>query len=268
MHRCAIHKSLRRITITLVAFSGILFSSADAQEKGNGSVSVNLGPFAVVELFTSEGCSSCPPAERIFIQLTETAKEQQAPVYTLAFHVDYWNALGWIDPYSQPKFTQRQKFYAYHNNSKTVYTPQIIINGATYLEGYQSQAIQDTIEQQLKKPARASIILKTSQQGEDVLLSFTVRGDLEKSFLNIALVEEGISNYVPRGENAGKTLRHENVVRDFQSFVLYKNQGDVTLTVPEGVNRAKTVVVVYLQNMEDMSVLGANKLKLPRSPSF
>ena len=92
-------------------------------------------PFAVVELFTSEGCSSCPPADNLLGEIVKDAQKGQQRVYCLSFHVDYWNSLGWRDPYSDPAFSRRQREYARAFESVQVYTPQMVVNGSTGFVG-------------------------------------------------------------------------------------------------------------------------------------
>ncbi len=158
--------------------------------------------FAVVELFTSEGCSSSPPADAL---LNDIARQPR--VFALAFHVDYWNYLGWTDPFSKPDFTRRQEAYA----TTRLYTPQMIVNGSEEFVGSDWSRATRAIDTALKRPATGEVKLRW----RDGTVEYEVTGAPAGSILNLALVESGLIQKVPRGENDGRTLRHDNVVRAF-----------------------------------------------------
>lgn len=164
-------------------------------------------PFAVVELFTSEGCSSCPPADALFNELA-----RQPRVFALAYHVDYWNSLGWKDPFSKPEFTRRQETYA----KTRLYTPQMIVNGTEAFVGSDRSQATRAIAAALKRPATVELKLRW----QDDRVAYEVTGAPAGSILHLALIESGLVQKVPRGENAGRTLRHDNVVRDSVSVTL------------------------------------------------
>jgi hypothetical protein len=103
----------------------------------------------IVELFTSQGCSSCPSADKNLAEIVENAERNHEPVYGLSFHVDYWNHLGWKDPYSNRAFTERQRNYAKLMNSESIYTPQIVINGENEFVGSNVKSIRGTIAAEL-----------------------------------------------------------------------------------------------------------------------
>jgi hypothetical protein len=166
------------------------------------------GP-VVVELFTSEGCSSCPPADDVLRAIDETNKS----VIALEFHVDYWNELGWPDPYSKAEWSARQR--AYGNGKSGSYTPQAIIDGGEEMIGSRSPAIADAIARASQKP---HLKVEMSRTGDSVVVRAPAFTGDDRAEMLFAIVERGHTTAVPRGENAGRTLRHGPVVRELRSL--------------------------------------------------
>jgi hypothetical protein len=206
--------------------------------------------FAVVELFTSEGCSSCPPADKLLADLAADARRKNQPVYFLSFHVDYWNHLGWTDPFSDPAYSQRQRDYAQSFRTQSIYTPQMIVNGRTEFVGSDRAAAQRAIAAALSKPAAATIDLKAavSPDGKTLTADYCIHGAPAGSKLNLALVESSLKVNVPHGGNAGRTLPHANVVRAFKTAdVPADGAARLELPVRPDVKLDHAEVVGYLQ---------------------
>ncbi|MDX1440758.1 MAG: DUF1223 domain-containing protein, partial [Rubricoccaceae bacterium] len=190
---------------------------------------------AVAELFTSEGCSSCPPADALFAELAE-----REGVIALAFHVDYWNRLGWRDPYSQAAFSERQRAYA-RNLDGRVYTPELIVNGRVGLVGSRRHDVETAIADALKTASSISLKLEASAEDGVVIARFIVNGVPDGAVLQLALVERSTSQDVSRGENRGRTLTHTNVVRVFDTVPAVS--GEQTLLLPDDLSPSNTRVV-------------------------
>lgn len=215
--------------------------------------------FAVVELFTSQGCSSCPPADRLLQDILADAAEKE--VYALSFHVDYWNYLGWKDPYSHAAYSERQRTYAQKFHSTRVYTPQMIVNGTQEFVGSDRTKAALALEKALSKASNAFLELKWYPQSQR--LRYEIKGITEPSLLRIALVEKKIENSVSRGENRGKKLNHVQVVRKYESINLEKDAaGDLTFEIPEDLDRSQLEIVAYLQNQDSWMITGATKVAL------
>ena len=215
--------------------------------------------FALVELFTSQGCSSCPPADRLLRDLLSDA--EQKDIYALSFHVDYWNYLGWKDPYSDAAFSQRQRKYAQKFRSSRVYTPQMIVNGTQEFVGSDRTRAAIAIEKALSRQHDAFIELKWYPQSQK--LRYEVQGTSEASVLRIALVEKKIENSVPRGENRGRKLSHVQVVRKYESIPLGRDAaGDLSFTIPKDLDASQLEIVAYVQNQDSWMVTGATKVEL------
>ena len=159
----------------------------EVQQKSDNETGT---PFAVVELFTSEGCSSCPPADDLLGEIVKDAQKGQQRVYCLSFHVDYWNSLGWRDLYSDPAFSRRQLEYAMAFKSDQIYTPQMVVNGSTGFVG-SDRTPRKQIDAALKQPVRAAVKLSQEQtkDASSVVFAYEVRRAARGSVLNVAVVE-------------------------------------------------------------------------------
>ncbi len=214
-------------------------------------------PVAVVELFTSEGCSSCPPADQLLVDLAERG---DAGLLVLAFHVDYWNRLGWRDPFSDAAYSQRQRAYARSFASGRVYTPQMIVNGRREFVGSRRREAEAAVRQALEQPASAGITLRPSMIGDVVSVEYAVDGAPSGAVLHLALVQRRAEQAIPRGENKGRTLRHANVVRAFETVLA--DAGTQTLTLPRGLQPNEAAIIAYVQHPETMHIAGAAQAAL------
>ena len=202
---------------------------------------------ALIELFTSQGCSSCPAADKNLSEIIQQAEKDGKPVFGLSFHVDYWNYIGWKDPYSSKDYTVRQQKYSRILRSNSVYTPQMIVNGNVEFVGSSKREAESAIAQALKQKSAFNIkIIDLLVQEDKMILKYSVTGNPTNEILNLAIVERGVENDVLLGENKGKKLHHDNVVRAFRSFPLQR-QGDLELTMPPS-NVMKTSAVLYIQD--------------------
>lgn len=243
--------------------------AAQPSKLGDKPARTDAKGFAMVELYTSEGCSSCPPADAALAALHARATKDATPVYTLSFHVDYWNNLGWPDRFSTPGNTERQHRYAKAFRANSVYTPQAIVNGSAEFVGADTSRLDTEVKGALAKPATASVKLTQSPWQADQAIG--LRAEIEHApagaLLCAALCEDGLSNDVKAGENRGRVLAHDSVVRDFQVSKI----GDdgvvrVSLTPPKDLKASKASIVVFVQDAETMKVLGATGAALKAEP--
>ncbi|HYV94189.1 MAG TPA: DUF1223 domain-containing protein [Chitinophagales bacterium] len=221
----------------------------------------NENGIAVIELFTSEGCSSCPPADELLSDLKTTMAGKN--VFLLAFHVDYWNYLGWKDRFSDAAFSKRQSHYADVLHAE-VYTPQMIVNGETVFVGSKRSEAIDAIGVALKNPATTKIQFQNGYEKdeEQVKVQFNILteshgdDDLKDEVLNIALVQKEAASEVARGENGGKKLHHGNVVRSFISIGA-SHEGSAEISVPSELRNQTVTIVCYTQNKNSLEITGA-----------
>jgi len=216
------------------------------------------GGFAVVELFTSEGCSSCPSADRHLSDLVTSAQTDGKRIYPLAFHVDYWDYIGWKDPFAWPEFTQRQRRYAQAFHLSSIYTPQMIVNGSNEFVGSDKSEARKAIESALNSVSKARIALSSiSVLGKHAHLEYTLTNFSSSQTLCLALVERDLQSRVGRGENSGRTLIHDNVVRDWKTIVGSSAHGRAELKIPSDGILENISVVAFLQDPETMKIHAA-----------
>ena len=253
------------ILLTLPLFT-LLFCTSSSSVKDKESMN-NLKSniplpdsknIAVLELFTSQGCSSCPPADRL---LGTYASNENTIV--LSFHVDYWDRLGWKDPFSSKEYTQRQYEYASALQAN-VYTPQLVINGQTELVGSDANKIANTIKKVFSEQPDATLSIKTVKtENGKADISFDASGNIANSLLNIALVEKKTTTDVKAGENGGVTLTNYNVVRNFETINKF-NDGDnvASINIPSSTDLKNMSVVLFLQQKNSNKISAADQAGL------
>ena len=236
----------------LMAILMTTYVKAQNNEASNG--------IAVIELFTSEGCSSCPSADVLLTEWVNKAEAENLAVFPLAFHVDYWDRLGWKDPYGDARFSERQRNYARNWEFGRVYTPQLVVNGQAEMVGSERPAVEREIKKALNEPAPVSIEMKHRLLANQnrVEVDFLVSGKTPGNVINVAIVERELKSDVQRGENAGRKLRHDNTVRSFLTSSLDENEGKVAIDIPENLNIEKAYVIAYVQNGSSLKILGAS----------
>lgn len=260
------------LTTAKVAFAAVLVVAAVAPKPA----SANNDGVAVVELFTSEGCSSCPPAEALLNRIDVDARARNRPVYVLAFHVDYWNYLGWDDRFSAAEFTARQRAYANQLAGGRAYTPQMVINGQEAFVGSKSDVADAAIKKALARPRLIQMSVTATRDGQTVRARASVDAP-PGVVVQFALVEDGLVSNVTSGENHGRRLIHRGVVRAFSTArVREVRRGDsvgrrakeavASLQVPKGVRGALSVVA-FAQDSKTLTVLSASRAELLDPPS-
>jgi hypothetical protein len=205
----------------------------------------------LAELFTSEGCSSCPPADALLMKLDRMQPVEGVQIIVLSEHVDYWNSLGWSDPYSSAQFTQRQGMYARSLLAES-YTPQLVIDGRAAMLGGDEKAILAAITREAaRSKARLDTtvrIVTAKREGNEAVVSITLSGLSGKGDVWVAIADDHDQSSVRRGENAGRTLTHVAVVRSLTKVgTVTKTAGlDKTVRLPLGAQPADTRVVVFV----------------------
>lgn len=249
--------------VMVAAFSACATSRwATPVASADDSVTASSRGIAVVELFTSQGCSSCPPADVALKQIEAAANKNGLPVHVLSFHVDYWNRLGWKDPFSDSGHTRRQQSYAALTGSSRVYTPQMIVNGATEFVGSDRAKANVAISKALQQSSHASIQLTHVAEENGWKIGYRVDGAQQGFVLNVALVDTPDGTSVIRGENAGRKLHHVNVVRNYASIPLDSGGGEMTISRPENFSGNDSQIIAYVQDPQTGEVVGANAIVL------
>jgi hypothetical protein len=225
----------------------------------------------VVELFTSEGCSSCPPADQLLARMDRSQPVAGVRVIALEEHVDYWNSLGWTDPFSSSQYRIRQNDYGRKFSAEGIYTPQMIVNGQAQFVGTDG----DRAAQEIARAAlQQSIVLElkaTPKASDPDLVDLSVKVTLGlilkvhnlDSNVYLAVTESDLSSNVQRGENSGRLLRHAPVVRSFGVIgkidARGSNAGAITdtLKLPRDWRRENLRAVVFVQERDSFKITGA-----------
>jgi len=216
----------------------------------------SLQSFAILELFTSEGCSSCPPADRLLPQLAST----DVHIIPLSFHVDYWDRYGWKDPFSNSSFTDRQREYAKKFMLESIYTPQLVINGQYEMVGSNKSVAETDIRKLLKETTQLQVIINdVKKENDNLAVSCYLKGDLQNCDLIAAVVQKHAEVNVKAGENSGAKLSHTNVVRSFLKLPA-KGKTDFQVTVPDELvnnNTQNWQLVIFAQRRDDLKITAA-----------
>jgi hypothetical protein len=252
-----------------VGAAALLILSTFGRNTGLAAPRVPESPprIVIVELFTSEGCSSCPPADALLKELSEQRKVEGVQIVALEEHVDYWNHLGWKDPYSAAEFSQRQSEYANIFGTDGVYTPQMVVDGQSEFVGSRSLAAREAIQRAANQP-KAEIVLFASvnslpsNPAFDVqvrsLAGLAVHGETE---LWIAVTETGLQTDVKAGENSGETLRHAAVVRSLRKINISRDpvgyHVQIHPAIDPGWKKENLSVVAFLAEKGSRKIIGA-----------
>ena len=252
---------LRGLTLIVVLAAGLL-PGAIAQNAPS-SVSASK-PAVIAELFTSEGCSSCPPADALLVELDQRRTLAGVPVIVLSEHVDYWNHDGWRDPFSSAQWTQRQNDYNLRFRLDSVYTPQMVIDGSQQVNGSSAAQVAHAIETSAAQPGKLQIAISGASWDGDVLHATVSVGDLSQqtakgTTLYAVLADDEDTSNVERGENSGRTLKHVSVVRVLQKVSALHGQysGPVAIKLPRGVAHSKMRLIVFAQKGDNGEIFGA-----------
>ena len=213
--------------------------------------------FAVVELFTSQGCSSCPPADELLGKAIATAQQQGKNLIALSFHVDYWNRLGWTDPFSKHEFSQRQYGYSAKMKGDGVYTPQAIVNGEQETVGGNQGKVEGFINTALAEKITASVNISIIEmKGNNLKIDYQYSGPA--IILNIAVVEKQVNTPIKAGENNGRTLTNYNVVKSWKMISAENGNHSVEIETPAGYKAGDYAVILYAQEKDYGKVLAAD----------
>jgi hypothetical protein len=224
----------------------------------------------VVELFTSEGCSSCPPADALLQKLAEAQPIAGVEIVPLSEHVDYWDRLGWKDRFSSAALTARQQQYADRMNLASIYTPQIVVDGRAELVGSDADAARRTLER-ARKAAHGTLRLTVDDRGAravavavDVSELSQSRGD--HADIVVAITEDGLRSNVTRGENHGRVLAHAAVVRSLgtigEAVADRASTAHAEIPIASDWQRAQLKVVAFVQERRSRAILAAATTRL------
>lgn len=258
-------RAVTRMRIALVCVLAVSAAMMLARGAHSASGPASATP-VLVELFTSEGCSSCPPADR-FLQKLDAQPIPGAEMIVLSEHVDYWNHIGWKDPYSSHSYSERQDGYARRFGLGSVYTPQIVVDGSTEFVGSDSGKADKAFAKAVSSPKVPVRLSKISADASSTLHAHLETGALETALgsreaeVYVAVALNRAESQVSAGENAGHRLAHVAVVRTLTKIgVLKQGQAlmqDVQLKLERGSDPRNLRLIAFVQEPHQGRVLGA-----------
>ncbi len=267
---------LALLAFSLFALGSTLHRPARPGQPPSTENNMPTGVPVIVELFTSEGCSSCPPADALLARLEERQPVANAQVIALEEHVDYWNNLGWMDPFSAKDWSARQQEYAESLGNGNVYTPQMVINGQTEFVGSRERQARQAIEA-AAAGMRAEVSLTARQPAEKGPAEFAVSvgklaGNKAGDALGVwlAITESGLHSNVTRGENAGEDLHHASVVRALRKMGVADPGKEISfssglrLSLDPAWNVRNLHAVAFVQDQRSRQILGAAAARLEK----
>lgn len=249
-------------------FTGCLIQTAESQKKQENKIPEKEGEasnqYVLVELFTSEGCSSCPPADKVLARLNSEQPVANVEIVPLALHVDYWNYLGWRDEFSSNAFSRRQSGYADRFKLDSIYTPQMIVDGQKQFTGSQFDTAINSVRE-AAQTKKADVEMSFENNNLSVKINDLPAHDV--SYVWLAITEDDLQTDVRRGENSGSKLSHAAVVRDLKligniaadekNFVKSEN-----LTFQPAWKNENVNLVVFVQGQNSKNVFAVGKIKL------
>ena len=251
---------------------GAALCGASAADAAQCSAASGERRVPLLELYTSEGCDSCPPADRWLSGLPGRGYGPDR-VVALAFHVDYWNYIGWVDPFAQQRYSERQRHAAARNQSRFVYTPQFMINGKDYRRGTWRDDFGEKVAAVNREPPRADLRLELNASADTIAVngsaSIADAGDRAQAQAWLALYENRLASNVTAGENRGKRLEHDFVVRDIAGPLGIDAQGRIAFghrfKIDPHWKQKDLGVAAFVQDARSGDVLQALALGCPQA---
>jgi hypothetical protein len=257
---------MRAILITAILVFGMVSTSCQTRSGNDQAIANSASKSAdsktkipvIVELFTSEGCSSCPPADRALKFLAEQQPVTNVEIIPLAFHVDYWNYLGWKDEFSAPQFSRRQELYVSRFKLDSAYTPEMVVDGQAEFVGNDTGKAAKLIAD---AAAREKGNVTASFDGDALVVSGSNLPKHETATVFLAVVEDNITSNVKHGENAGQIFNHSAVVRSLSALgAVEKASADFQLRISLPTITENQRIVIFVQDNTDRRILAAQSI--------
>lgn len=240
-----------------LSLSLLLAASVYAQQQQK------FHPQALIELYSSEGCESCPFADRFMKEVLIIADSVKQPVYVIDFHVDIWDRSGWKDPYSDSLFSQRQSLAAKRVGQQAIFTPMVFVNGQGALPGAAKREVGSYINNALGEVMlhRLTTSAQLFQGKKTLSIDYEIQGNTDSVDIHFAFVQKHVLSKVTAGDNAGHTLEHHNVVRKFATEVVKAPKGHYELALPaDATDLTQYALVSYLQHQGGGYVYAVDEL--------
>ena len=218
-------------------------------------------PIVVLELFTSQGCSSCPSADDLLYNVRKESKDVDVNIIALSYHVDYWNYIGWKDPFSKKEFSEKQRLYSKKFNSSTIYTPQIVVNGLEHFVGSKSDVMKSKIDTYINKYSKNKVVISNLEK-RDKLISFNynVLGEKTNKKLRAVLVINDRITSVKNGENRNRTLKNSNIVVQ-ENYLNIENK-KANVSIPEIVSKTDKLTLMLIVENNELDIVGGSQINV------
>lgn len=245
-----------RFFFLLVSFSFFQFLSAQTKKD---SVYV---PTALIEMFSSEGCSSCPLGSQFMEKIIQIADSNDQPVFVIDYHVQIWDHATFKDAYADSMWTKRQRTYMDKTNQPALFTPMLVINGKHNLPAGDKKEVGRTLSNIMTKASPHSLEIGGKPIPDSSLLrvNYRAEGNLDSTQMVFVLAETEIVHKVTGGENAGQTLKHHHVARKLLTTDLKSKIGSFDFPIDKGTDLSKYIMVVFVQHKRTWHVYAANQL--------
>ncbi|MEL6916288.1 MAG: DUF1223 domain-containing protein [Bacteroidota bacterium] len=249
-------------SLGFMAFTTLRTVSEIEEPKNEVAADGTFEPVIVLELYTSQGCSSCPPAD---VLLDKVKKEYDDEVFALSYHVDYWNYIGWKDPYSRSSYTQKQREYNIKFRNRSNYTPQVVVNGREHFVGSSSSKMYANIDSYKRKKSINKIeISNIKSEKRSLGFNYKISGDIKGRKLRAVLVLDERTTQVKRGENRNRTLINSNIVVAEKDISVAGESGSSYIGIPEIVGADEKIQLMLIVENDNYDITGAAKSYVSR----
>jgi len=255
----------KNISIVLIVFASVLFTfgiglnDIKIASKVDTAVTELYKPVVVLELFTSQGCSSCPVADQLLNEV-RNRNEFSENTFTLSYHVDYWNYIGWKDPFSNSKYADKQRMYNNKFKNRSNYTPQLVINGKEHFVGSNRAKVYQGIQSYMEQKTSNNIDLFNIKKGNNlVTYDYVVKGSILEKNARIILVLDQRITEVKQGENRNRTLKNSNVVIAEKKVALSDQIGSSAIAIPKIVRPDEKMKLFVLVENSKLDITAAAK---------
>lgn len=224
-------------------------------------------PNVLVELFSSEGCSSCPVADDFLKDIIRIADSTQSPVFCLDYHVDIWNRSGWVDRFSDTSFSRRQREYMVKSGQPALFTPMVFVNGGGAYPGAAKKEIGKAINRNLMTNPITKLEMKVSfiPTSSSLLIRYNAVGRIDSCTFNAVLAFKEVKSDITAGENAGKTLVHHHTVQSWKwQQITPSGKGEFQMQLPPGASLDNLILVGFVQHDPTWTVLTTEQLEFKK----
>lgn len=245
------------VIATVLMYACTTSTAGDTKEKSYHPA--NSSGKILLELFTSQGCSSCPPAD----QLVSSLAQADTNLIVISFHVDYWDRLGWKDMFSNHDYTVRQQQYVQALHVQSSYTPQAVVQGQFEMVGSNQKGILNAVKTAGAQSGDVDFNVKASVNDRSISVAYQLGKAVSSGYqVNAVLVQNQSSTSIASGENSGRQLLGYHVARSMKSMVLAQTGGDIQLILPDDLKPDNASVVVFIQHISSKKIVAVKQIGL------